>query len=89
MWKGQAPRGHNGSEIQLHHISGKDPGSLLEINQQIHQKISKQLHFSLQKVSVEIKPKLKHMTVFVKHIGKSVHKIMLEVVRNHHIVNRR
>ena len=45
MWKGQAPRGHNGREIQLHHISGKDPGSLLEINQQIHQKISKQLHF--------------------------------------------
>ena len=45
MWKGQAPRGHNGREIQLHHISGKDPGSLLEINQQIYQKISKQLHF--------------------------------------------
>ncbi|QEY26160.1 DUF6531 domain-containing protein [Neisseria zalophi] len=45
MWKGQAPRGHNGIEIQLHHISGKDPGPLLEINGLIHRKISKQLHF--------------------------------------------
>ena len=25
MWKSQAPRGHNGREIQLHHISSKTP----------------------------------------------------------------
>ena len=45
MWKGQAPRGHNGERIELHHISGKDPGPLLEIRSGLHDKITKQLHF--------------------------------------------
>ena len=37
MWKGQAPQGHNGERIELHHISSKNPV--------LHDKITKQLDF--------------------------------------------
>ena len=41
MWKGQAPRGYNGERIELHPISGKDPGLLLEIRSGLYNKITK------------------------------------------------
>ena len=47
--KGQAPRGYNGERIELHPISGKDPGLLLEIRSGLHDKFTKQLHFLVTK----------------------------------------
>ena len=47
MLKGKPPRAKDGSEIELHHISGKDPGPLLEMKKTIHRGkgISKSFHF--------------------------------------------
>ena len=44
MRAGNAPIGLDGKPINLHHILGQEPGSMVELSQTTHQKYSKQLH---------------------------------------------
>ena len=66
----------------MHHISGKDPGSLLEIRLGYMVKLLSSYISLLQKVFVEIKHKLRRTINFVRPIGKNVNGIILEVVKN-------
>ena len=43
--KGNAPIGKDGLPINLHHILGKEPGPMLEIQESIHQKHTRKLHW--------------------------------------------
>ena len=43
--KGNAPIGKDGLPINLHHILGKEPGPMLEIQESIHQKYTRKLHW--------------------------------------------
>ncbi|CAM2812497.1 HNH/ENDO VII family nuclease [Weeksella virosa] len=45
MSKGKAPFGWDGQRVNLHHLSGKEPGPMLEISASLHQKLHGDLHF--------------------------------------------
>lgn len=88
MWKRQAPRSHKGKIIELHHISGKDPSPLLEIRSGLHDKLTKQLHFFIKESFRRDKAQAQAYDQFRQDYWKNVHKIILEVVKNPHIVNK-
>jgi hypothetical protein len=64
MLKGRAPLGNDGKPVNLHHISGEEPGAMLEMQQSIHQKISKNLHFFIEKSFRNNKDADKHFNDF-------------------------
>ena len=89
MLKGQSPRANDGDKIELHHITGKDPGALMEIGFGVHNKISKQLHFLLKKALGVIKSNHGLMINLEKNIGKKEQEIIWEchVVSIHTVDN--
>ena len=70
MLKGRAPIGNDGKPINLHHISGEEPGAMLEMQQSIHQKISKNLHFFIDKSFRNDKDAADHFENFKKDYWK-------------------
>ncbi|WP_053982036.1 HNH/ENDO VII family nuclease [Marinagarivorans algicola] len=44
MAKGYAPIGADGYRIEIHHLLGKEPGPVVEIERTLHQKETKILH---------------------------------------------
>jgi hypothetical protein len=46
MQAGVPPLGRDGNPINLHHINQDDQGALVEVEQAIHQKNSRQLHIN-------------------------------------------
>jgi len=47
---GAAPKGKDGLPVNLHHLTGKEPGELLEIQESIHSKpgLTKNLHYMIK-----------------------------------------
>ena len=70
MLKGRAPIGNDGKPINLHHIIGEEPGAMLEMQQSIHQKISKNLHFFIDKSFRNDKDAADHFEAFKKDYWK-------------------
>lgn len=71
MLKGNAPVGNDGKPINLHHISGEEPGAMLEMQQSIHQKVSKNLHFFIDSSFRNDPDAKKHFEDFKKDYWKT------------------
>ena len=41
---GRPPKGSDGLPIELHHVTGREPGAMIELEATTHDKYSKQLH---------------------------------------------
>nr|WP_271453006.1 MULTISPECIES: HNH/ENDO VII family nuclease [unclassified Acidovorax] len=52
-------------------MSGEEPGAMLEMQQSIHQKISKNLHFFIEKSFINDPDAEKHFEDFKKYYWKS------------------
>ncbi len=48
MQKGYAPIGADGYRIEVHHLLGKEPGPVVEIERTLHQKETKILHHMIE-----------------------------------------
>ena len=48
MQKGQAPKGFDGEPVNLHHLTGNEPGSVAEVGGKLHSDETKMLHIQQQ-----------------------------------------